>query len=72
VSSSTKAEMKMFSPVPRLLVEAPEAAAALGMGVDLFNERVRPTIPCVRLGRKVLFAISTLQLWIEGHESTVF
>lgn len=51
----------------RLLLDAREAAKALGIcEKSLWNvTRPRGTIPCVRIGKRVLYSVADLQRWID-------
>ncbi len=44
-----------------------EAAAAIGVGLTTFVERVQPALRVVRLGRKVLIPATELTRWLEEH-----
>ena len=39
------------------------AAAALGMGITMFSERVQPELRVIRVGAKVLIPVSELERW---------
>jgi excisionase family DNA binding protein len=47
-----------------------EAAAALGVSVDFFDEHVRPEIKVIREGRRVLIPASEIEKWIDRNAST--
>jgi hypothetical protein len=52
--------------IPRLALRVPEeAAAALGVGVDFFNEHVRHELRVVRRGRLVFVGLRELERWLE-------
>jgi hypothetical protein len=60
------------APIPRLALSREEAAAALGMGLTMFSERVQPDLRVVRVGSKVLIPTAELQRWVgENAERTV-
>jgi hypothetical protein len=46
------------------------AAAALGMGLTMFAERVQPELRVIRIGSKVLIPTAELQRWVEVHAET--
>jgi hypothetical protein len=49
-----------------------KAAAALGMGLTMFSERVQPDLKVIRVGSKVLVPTAELQRWAdENAERTV-
>jgi hypothetical protein len=48
------------------------AAAALGMGLTMFAERVQPELRVIRVGAKVLIPTAELQRWVEVHAETTF
>jgi hypothetical protein len=47
------------------------AAAALGMGLTMFSERVQPELRVIRVGAKVLIPTSELQRWVEANADKV-
>jgi excisionase family DNA binding protein len=53
-------------PVPgRLSYSKSEAAAALGVSVDFFDEHVQPELRIVRCGRRRLVPRAELEKWLE-------
>jgi len=49
-----------------------EAARALGVSVDFFEQHVMPELKVVRRGRRVLVPVSVLVEWLERNaEQTV-
>jgi hypothetical protein len=44
-----------------------KAAAALGMGLTMFSERVQPDLKVIRVGAKVLVPTAELQRWVEEN-----
>ena len=51
--------------VPLLALKPAEAAAALGVSRDYFDQHVNPELAWVRRGRLKLVAIAELQRWLE-------
>lgn len=57
-------------PRDRLLVDEPEAARLLGISPrTLWSLRHEHQIPWVRIGRRVLYAVSDLLAWIEMRKT---
>lgn len=54
---------KLSAPVPRIALTPAEAAAALGVGPDFFDEHVAPELRLVRRGRKRLVPVRDLERW---------
>jgi excisionase family DNA binding protein len=54
-------------PTPRLAVSQQEAAEALGVSPDFFQQHLRHEIRCVRRGRRRLYPITELQRWLDEH-----
>lgn len=52
-------------PISRLALTPAEAAAAIGVSPDFFDEHVRGELRLVRRGRKVLVSIRELEAWLE-------
>jgi excisionase family DNA binding protein len=50
---------------PRLALSQQEAAEALGVSPDFFQQHLRHEIRCVRRGRRRLYPITELQRWLE-------
>jgi excisionase family DNA binding protein len=55
---------KLATSIPRIALTPPEAAAALGVGPDFFDENVAPELRLVRRGRKRLVPVSELERWV--------
>lgn len=53
----------------RLLLDARETSRALGIcEKTLWSETApRGTIPCVRIGKRVLYSVKDLQRWIDAQ-----
>lgn len=50
-----------------LALRLEEAAAALSMSVEAFNEHVRPEVRVVSCGRMRLVAIAELERWLDEN-----
>jgi len=55
----------------RLALRQPEAATALGMGVDSFVRHVAPEINMVRLGKLRLVPVTELDRWLGENSVRV-
>jgi hypothetical protein len=60
VSVDTKA-------VPRIAMSKQEAAAALGVSIDFFDEHIVPDLRMARVGRRRLVPIAELERWLDEH-----
>jgi hypothetical protein len=55
--------------VPRVTLRVPsEAAAALGVSPDHFDEHVRSDLKLIRRGRLVLVSMRELERWASSNE----
>ena len=54
--------------IPRILVDIPEAAAALDLSEGLFRSEVLPQLPVVSVGRRQLVAVEDLHAWVDTHK----
>ncbi|HET7052508.1 MAG TPA: hypothetical protein VFI09_01155 [Solirubrobacterales bacterium] len=54
---------KLSASIPRIALTPPEAAAALGVGPDFFDQNVAPELRLVRRGRKRLVPVRELERW---------
>jgi hypothetical protein len=57
--------------VPCLSLGAEEAAKALGISRDLFDEHVAPELRKVRAGRRVLYPVRELERWLDQSATRV-
>ena len=55
--------------VPRIAVGAEDAAAALGLSRDTFDEYVAPHVRVIRVGRRKLYRLTELNRWAEASEA---
>jgi len=55
---------KLVVTIPRIALTPAEAAAAIGVGPDFFDQHVAPELGIVRRGRKRLIPVEELQRWI--------
>ena len=63
---------KLAAPIPRVAMTIAEAAAALGVGPDFFDEHVRPDLRVIRRGTKRLIPVAELERWVaENAERTL-
>jgi excisionase family DNA binding protein len=53
--------------VPRLALSVDEAAEALSVSRDFFDEHIRHELRVVRRGRKVLVPVRELERWLEHN-----
>jgi len=52
---------------PRLALSQQEAAEALGVSADFFQQHLRHEIRCVRRGRRRLYPVTELQRWLDHN-----
>ena len=57
--------------IPRIALTPAEAAAALGVGPDFFDQRIRPELRVIRRGSKRLIAVAELGRWCEENAERV-
>jgi len=62
---------KLAAPIPRVALTVPEAAASLGVGLDFFNEHIRPELALIRRGSKRLVPVHELQRWATENAERV-
>jgi hypothetical protein len=56
--------------LPRVTLRVPaEAADALGVSPDYFDEHVRPELKLIRRGRLVLVSMRELERWASANEA---
>ena len=55
-----------------IAVDRETAAAALGVGMTVFAERIQPELAVIRLGAKVLIPVAELERWAERNAAAVF
>jgi excisionase family DNA binding protein len=53
--------------LPRITLTPVEAAAALGVSRDFFDEHVKPELRIVRRGRLVLVPVRELEGWADAN-----
>jgi hypothetical protein len=58
---------KLPTQVPRIALTPPEAAAAIGVGPDFFDQNVAPELRLVRRGRKRLVPVAELERWMAEN-----
>lgn len=62
---------KLPASIPRIALTPPEAAAAIGVGPDFFEENVAPELRLVRRGRKRLVPVTELERWTAENAERV-
>ena len=62
---------KLAVSIPRIALTPPEAAAAIGVGLDFFDANVAPDLRLVRRGRKRLVPVSELERWTAENAERV-
>lgn len=55
---------KLATSIPRIALTPAEAAAAIGVGPDFFEENVAPELRLIRRGRKRLVPVTELERWV--------
>jgi excisionase family DNA binding protein len=53
--------------VPRIAMSKQEAASALGVSIDFFDEHIVRDLRMVRVGRRRLVPIAELERWLDDH-----
>jgi excisionase family DNA binding protein len=68
LSVSPIARRRGSSRVPSLALSKTEAAQALGLSLDTFNEYVYPELRVVRrTGRRILIPVRELEAWLDRN-----
>jgi hypothetical protein len=62
---------KLDAPIPRVALTPPEAAAALGVGPDFFDQSIRPDLQVIRKRSKRLYSVAELERWCEENAERV-
>lgn len=57
--------------IPRVTLSPVEAAEALGVSRDFFDEHVRDELKLIRRGRLVLVPVKELKRWAEASAARV-
>jgi excisionase family DNA binding protein len=55
----------------RLAVSPVEAAEMLGVSRDFFDEHIKPRIRVVRMGKRIIVPIRSLEDWIEANAVSI-
>ncbi len=58
---------KLPASIPRIALTPAEAAAAIGVGPDFFDQKVAPELRLIRRGRKRLVPVRELERWIADN-----
>lgn len=70
MSSSTPIP-RVVAPIPRISLRPEEAASALGVSRDLFDEKIAPDLRVIRRGRLKLYPVRELERWAEANAEKV-
>jgi hypothetical protein len=71
-SAPSKASMRdRLEPIPRLSLSASEAAAAVGVSRDTFDEYIAGDLPWIRVGRRKLVSTKSIVDWLDRNGSVV-
>jgi hypothetical protein len=62
---------KLAVPIPRVALTIPEAAASIGVGIDFFNQQIRPELALIRRGSKRLVPVAELERWAAKNAEQV-
>ena len=62
---------KLDAPIPRVALTPAEAAAALGVGPDFFDQNIRPELRVIRRGSKRLIPVAELERWCSENSERV-
>jgi excisionase family DNA binding protein len=65
------AELKA-APIGRRAITRAEAAAALGVSLDFFEDHVQGQLRLIRLGRKCLVPVAELDRWLSDAAERTF
>ena len=57
--------------IPRLSLSKQEAADALGVSIDFFDEHIANELRMVRRGRRRLIPVRELERWLDRHADGV-
>jgi hypothetical protein len=63
--------LKRRPTAPRLALTREEAADALGVSVDHFDEHIRPHLRVIYSGRKRLWSVKELERWLDENATAV-
>jgi len=62
---------KLTVSIPRIALTPAEAAAAIGVGPDFFDQNVAPELRTIRRGRKRLVPVAELERWAAENAERV-
>jgi len=62
---------RLVEPIVRVALTPVEAAAALGVSRDFFDEHVKAELRLIRRGRLVLVPVRELERWAEASAERV-
>jgi hypothetical protein len=67
---TVSASQQVRRAVPRLALQRSDAAAALGMSAEHFDQHVKAHLPVVYSGRLRLYPVEALQRWLDREAVT--
>jgi len=65
--STQHASARRPAAIPRLSLSKQEAADALGVSIDFFDEHIATELRMVRRGRRRLIPVRELERWLDRH-----
>lgn len=55
--------------VPAIALRRAQAAAALGVSVDVFDQHIRDDLPTVRISGVVTYPVAGLEQWVQQQQT---
>lgn len=57
--------------IPALALRRSEAAAALGVSLETFDQHMRADLPTVRLGTVVVYPVAAIQRYLDANAESI-
>lgn len=58
-------------PTPALALRRAQAAASVGVSLEVFDRAVRPFVPAVRIGAVTVYPVDGLRRWLDRNVDVV-